>query len=71
MKILTVLSGGGLGHNNPILHLIKEAEETFPLAEIGYVISIGTGAQQGLKLAADGTMRTNMSGVSVLGKIAP
>ncbi|KAF8535216.1 acyl transferase/acyl hydrolase/lysophospholipase [Trichophaea hybrida] len=61
---------GGLGHNNPILHLIKEAEEAYPFAEIGCVISIGTGAQQGLQLAAEGTMRTNMSGVPILGNIA-
>ncbi|KAF8244380.1 FabD/lysophospholipase-like protein [Wilcoxina mikolae CBS 423.85] len=51
---------GGLGHNNPVLHVIEEAERIYPLAEIGCIISIGTGVQQGVRLAAEGTVRTNM-----------
>lgn len=40
------------------------------MAEIGSIISIGTGVQQGLRLAAEGTVRTNMFMLPFLGKIA-
>ncbi|KAA8909949.1 acyl transferase/acyl hydrolase/lysophospholipase [Sphaerosporella brunnea] len=61
---------GGLGHNNPILHLIEEAEMMYPSAEIGCIVSLGTGVQQGLKLAAEGTVRTNMLWLPFFGKLA-
>lgn len=64
------LRDGGLGHNNPVLHLIKEAKMAYPLAEIGCIISIGTGAQQGVRLAAEGTARANIFGVPLIGRMA-
>jgi hypothetical protein len=50
--------------------LIEEAERLYPVAEIGCLVSIGTGVQQGLRLAAEGTVRTNMFVLPFLGKIA-
>jgi len=59
-----------LGHNNPVQHLIAEAKMAYPLAEIGCIISIGTGVQHGVKLAAEGTARTNSFGLPVIGWMA-
>lgn len=42
----------------------------FPSAEIGCVVSIGTGVQQGLNLAKEGTVRTNLSVLPYFGKLA-
>jgi hypothetical protein len=70
LLIVNTASDGGLGHNNPVLHLIEEAERIYPLDEIGCMISIGTGVQQGLKLAADGTVRQSMLGLPLIGKVA-
>jgi hypothetical protein len=61
---------GGLGHNNPVLHLINEAETLYPLDKIGCIISIGTGCQQGVRLAAEGTARTNIFGLPIIGRMA-
>ncbi|KAF8532066.1 acyl transferase/acyl hydrolase/lysophospholipase, partial [Trichophaea hybrida] len=61
---------GGLGHNNPVLHLIKEAKMAYPQADIGCLISIGTGVQQGVKLAAEGAARTNIFGLPIIGRMA-
>ncbi|PCG88153.1 Acyl transferase/acyl hydrolase/lysophospholipase [Penicillium occitanis (nom. inval.)] len=33
----------GFGHNNPCEHILHEAQETFPNAEIACIVSIGTG----------------------------
>ncbi|KAI5816743.1 acyl transferase/acyl hydrolase/lysophospholipase [Pyronema omphalodes] len=61
---------GGLGHNNPIFHLIQEAEGIFPAIEIGCIISIGTGMQQGLELAAEGAVLTGLLNFPILGQVA-
>ncbi|KAF8536158.1 hypothetical protein BDD12DRAFT_935396, partial [Trichophaea hybrida] len=60
----------GLGHINPILHLIDEAESFYKDSEIGCIISIGTGVQPGRRLAAEGTARANMFGVPLVGRLA-
>jgi hypothetical protein len=69
-ELTDTLRDGGLGHNNPILHLIQEAEGIFPATEIGCIVSIGTGIQQGLELAAEGTVLTSLLHFPILGQMA-
>ncbi|KAI5776410.1 acyl transferase/acyl hydrolase/lysophospholipase [Geopyxis carbonaria] len=61
---------GGLGHNNPVFSVLDEAERNYPCAEIGCVISIGTGVQDKLKLAVEGGARHNLFKIPIIGKLA-
>lgn len=55
------LIDGGLGHNNPTLHLLREAKRLWPGRRLGSVLSIGTGTQKGIKLAKD-NLQANFTG---------
>jgi Patatin-like phospholipase len=53
-----VLVDGGLGHNNPTLHLLEEARAQWPGRKIESVLSIGTGRQKGDQIFVDALIST-------------